>query len=622
VIEPMKRVAVVAAAGDEERLLDELRCLGVVHLLPCAASAGPKLEMIRGRILLLERALVIAQGPKTAAAEAVPPATAATVERGLETAQALVDVVRDRDRLREEARELAARQNAQRALGRFDPAEVAALRGRGLFVRLYECERREAGRLERIESVARVAESDGAVILAHVATSVEARLPFRELELPGTSLDEIDEELSRSETELVALERRLRSLRGEARSLRASLAFEREAQAFEEARAGIGRDRALCHLHGFCPVGRLGDVIAAATREGWALLATDPGPEDPAPTLLQQPRWVRWFQPVLRFAGVTVGYRECDASGALLVFFALFVGMIVGDAGYGCLMLIATCVATWRLPPSRRRALPLFFIASATVVAWGALTGMWFGVRRWGEFPPLRALVLPAIDAFGEDSRPLLRFCLLLGTIQLTVAHAWAAVRAGAVRSLAELGRTLFVWGSYLAATWLLLGDAPGWAIRACFVVGGLLVVLFGEQEGRGILHGVGKGALSAPLTLLAAVGSFSDVISYLRLFAVGLATREVAVAFNGLAGGLGLGSPLAAVGAVVVVAFGHTLNLSLAALGVLVHGLRLNLLEFSRHLDLTWSGIPYEPFRARAADGAPWGNGCVGARQRKEAYP
>jgi len=85
-------------------------------------------------------------------------------------------------------------------------------------------------------------------------------------------------------------------------------------------------------------------------------------------------------------------------------------------------------------------------------------------------------------------------------------------------------------------------------------------------------------------------------------LFAIGLASKEVAVAFNRLALEVGFDDVVAALGAALLVLLGHSVNLLLGALGVVVHGLRLNLLEFSRHLNMTWSGIPYEPFRLLTA--------------------
>lgn len=96
------------------------------------------------------------------------------------------------------------------------------------------------------------------------------------------------------------------------------------------------------------------------------------------------------------------------------------------------------------------------------------------------------------------------------------------------------------------------------------------------------------------PLTL---VSFFTDIISYVRLFAVGVATVAVMDAFNGMAMSIGFGNMLTGAAAVLILLFGHSLNLVLAGLAVLVHGVRLNTLEFSTHKGLTWSGHTFHPF-------------------------
>ena len=84
-------------------------------------------------------------------------------------------------------------------------------------------------------------------------------------------------------------------------------------------------------------------------------------------------------------------------------------------------------------------------------------------------------------------------------------------------------------------------------------------------------------------------IGNFVDVFSYVRLFAVGLATYEVAKAFNGMATGIIVP---------VVLLVGHSLNIAMAVMGVMVHGLRLNALEFSSHIGVEWTGRKFSPFK------------------------
>jgi V/A-type H+-transporting ATPase subunit I len=125
-----------------------------------------------------------------------------------------------------------------------------------------------------------------------------------------------------------------------------------------------------------------------------------------------------------------------------------------------------------------------------------------------------------------------------------------------------------------------------------------LLVLVFAGQAGVGWRARVRDALANAGPNVFGLIGCFGDVVSYLRLFAVGLATKEVAVAFNDLALQLGLSPVWSGVGLVLVLFLGHSVNLMLAVLSVLVHGVRLNVMEFSNHLSLTWAGTPFVPFR------------------------
>jgi len=126
------------------------------------------------------------------------------------------------------------------------------------------------------------------------------------------------------------------------------------------------------------------------------------------------------------------------------------------------------------------------------------------------------------------------------------------------------------------------------------FIIGSGLVILFSHPK-----KNIFKGALLSLADLpLKVISSFSDVVSYLRLFAVGYATVAVAMAFNNMALASGINSIFSGIMAALILFLGHVLNILLALMAVIVHGIRLNMLEFSGHLDMEWSGIKYEPFR------------------------
>jgi V/A-type H+-transporting ATPase subunit I len=151
------------------------------------------------------------------------------------------------------------------------------------------------------------------------------------------------------------------------------------------------------------------------------------------------------------------------------------------------------------------------------------------------------------------------------------------------------------LWGLYfLIQTIVFKKPLPGAAIWLIGIGFGINFI-FVQQEGNFF-----KGFLSSfkniiPIALNS-ISCFSDIISYVRLFAVGLATVKVAEAFNEMAAGVGFDS-FAIVGSIFILIFGHSLNMVMAGMSVMVHGVRLKMLEFSGHMELQWSGTKYKPF-------------------------
>ena len=123
------------------------------------------------------------------------------------------------------------------------------------------------------------------------------------------------------------------------------------------------------------------------------------------------------------------------------------------------------------------------------------------------------------------------------------------------------------------------------------------VIVLF-SQSFEDIRKDVGGFVISALLTVLAVVSTLIDVISYIRLYAVGIAGLALSEAFNQMALAVGFHNLFLGIGSVLILVAGHALNIVLGMMAVMVHGLRLNILEFSGHLSLEWTGVEYNPFR------------------------
>ena len=366
-----------------------------------------------------------------------------------------------------------------------------------------------------------------------------------------------------------------------------------------EVRAGMGDDEHVSYLSGYVPARDCDALRDAAAAHAWGTVLDDPEPGEDVPTLLHQARWVRPVRTVFDFLNIYPGYWESDVGWVFLPFFSLFFAMIVGDAGYAVLLIILTAVLQRRLRKVPRHVFHMMYIAAVFTLVWGVINGNYFGIQTLPVF--LTALEVHWI----QDRDNLIDVCFLIGALHLSLAHVWNAVslvRAGAwSKVIAQAGWLLVVWSMFFIARQTVLGRGmPTFLVY--LLIGGIILVAAFMKTPRELKAGWIDHVL-LPLTM---IGNFVDILSYIRLFAVGYASVAVLAAFNGMAAQIGFDSVLTAIAASVLLLFANALNIVLAGLGVLVHAVRLNTLEFSTHKGLAWEGHNlYTPF-AKRRDAAP----------------
>ncbi len=625
-IVPMKMISIVVLDSLRVASLEQLRNVGVLHL-HSAEPSGEELSRLEELRAHFERALVLMPAGEKKGVK--PEADLAACTQAADRVLALTERLRE---LKEELSRLERSKVTIADWGDFRPADVIELAQKGIRLRLFSMRKDEFAALPGELPVFTIKETKKNALVAVVqlqsagaaeagtvdadAAEVDTAIPGIETPLPQAGLSEIHEDMERARSELADIDEQWARL-SESQALIQSGVHKLDVLIeFESARAGMGVDGPLAYITGYAPAETVADLEETARAQGWALLVQEPDEEDPVPTLVKTPRWIGIIQPVFDFLGTVPGYREFDISFWFLLFLSIFFAMIIGDAGYGVLFLGLSIFARLKLKKAPAEPFFLLFVFSACTIIWGSLTGTWFGARQLvGPGSPLSMLVVPTIASFpstGVDSGEMIKqICFMLGTLHLTIAHIKSFVRnLPRLRAFAQLGWLSVVWGMYFLIQVFVMardfsepaiGLLPGISLMHAFLVpvafGLLLVILFGEQKGS-FLKGVGLGLAWFPLRLLNAVTAFSDVVSYIRLFAVGLATVKVAEAFNVMALGVGFGGPLTGVGAALILFLGHALNIAMGSLSIIVHGVRLNVLEFSTHIGMEWTGIPYKPFR------------------------
>lgn len=608
----MKKIYLVSLESFRTETLSKLRDIGVLHLHEVNGQSDV-LEDLQRKRGTIDRALQLLPADKDRKSkqhEAGHPSEKDR-EEALLVAKRIEKQSDERNSHRESIDRLQREMDRIDALGDFDPKDIEFLRDKGVNLHLFEVQKDKLGDFPTdITSFTVHSSKQSTVFAAIVEPDADLFRKFEEFPLPDMSRTEMEREIRSHQEQIGKRDQELFSLCKYRSLLTKSLALLDADIEFESVRSGLNSEGELIYLSGFVPEKQLDELRSGAQANGWALLVQDPDPGEPIPTLVENPKPVRIIKPVFNFMGTVPGYYEYDISFFFLIFLTLFLAMIIGDAGYGFILLGTTLYSALKTKKKKGRITnfhSLLFVMSSATIIWGAITGVWFGSEAISEMPFFSMLTIDAIAGFGgEAAQDNIKYlCFIIGTVHLSIAHIWNFItewkRNNKLRAISQLGWLSMVLGLYFVVLYLVLDqDLYPIPTFSLYMIGiGLAaVMLLSEQEGH-FFKGVLKGVANFLPTALDSISAFSDIISYIRLFAVGLATVEIAKSFNAMAADMG-NTVIGIIGGIIILLIGHGLNIAMAALSVVVHGVRLNLLEFSGHLGMEWTGIPYNPFRDR----------------------
>lgn len=562
-----------------------LRAKGVFHVEYSQPPKGKDLLILHDDAALLDQALEVLSGAQTLGlAVSLPDQKAMDWKTA---ARHTIDLWKRLDYLREFSKGLSRRIEEWELWGDFDPDRIRQLSERGVHVKLFALAQKEFSTFPADIFIKKLTVKAGIVYcIAFAREKIET--PFKEVELPKMSLAKMKARLEEDRKVINNIEEEIaKCLRFRVGLIEAKERLRKEIE-FQKALNGMGQEGQLAFLQGYAPQEAEASLTALAKKEKWGVLISDPAEEDSPPTLIRSPKWVSLVEPVYKLMEVVPGYRELDVSPLFLLFLSLFFGMIIGDAGYGAVYFTLTFLARRKYGEKLKdkKVFPLFYLFSFSAIMWGVLTGTYFG-QQWYLARGFKALA-PALN----NVKFLMAFCFLLGAVQLSLAHAWSAIRKlPSKTAFADVGFICLLWAGFLLAKMFILGDAFPRAGIWLVWAGAALIVLFVSPK-KDFLRTIGSGLGTLAL---GAMGNFGDVVSYIRLFAVGLAGVAVADSVNTLAQGAG-GNIIARV---LILFIGHSINIILGPMSVLVHGIRLNILEFSLlHGNVTWSGLAYKPLK------------------------
>ena len=622
-IAEMKQVSMVVQTKDKESTLDALAELGLVHLEDFQYSS-PEVDAALARKNRAESAYNFLISFKSK--DDQPPLS-------LEVSEAVEELLRLKDELKAAMEQEAALEKQITGLeswGDFDPSDVKFLANKGYHLKIYKASASRIDNIEDLEGhVVILKEDKKELVFAHLTRESVTLDNYEEFSLPEQSLSAMRAEKNELEAKIGELTGMAQKYCGLAPALDTHLEELDSNLQYWIAKANTVDEGNLTALVGYLPADEIENLRKWARQNSVALALKEPESFESVPTLVRNPRWLQIVEPVFKFMGTVPGYKELDISLVFLCFFTVFFAMIIGDAAYGSIFFLAGLGLVIYYAKFKKEKPPLavvlFTILGLATIIWGSINGSWFGSPELIKDTVLEKLVIrqltegfsfytPAGEFYkvlsGQDVIMLL--CFIIAIFHLTIAQVWNFLRALANRSLQALGQVGWMLINF-GLFYLVLDMVARFNLDQALGAGGLvadmslniiivglaLIILFGSQKPSGnFLKGLLGGLGDLPSTVLGSISAFGDIISYVRLFAMGLAGAEIARAFNNMAGDLLSGNTF--IFGVLILLVGHIFNFVLCSLGVLVHGIRLKMLEFSGRLGIQWSGREYDPFRFR----------------------
>lgn len=615
-IEKMTKYSFVLLKEQTEGFLEKLQSLGVMDITrsvkPFDAESVAMLEKNTRR----KKAIKILESLDYSKDEdytAILDAEKATAIEGCKTENTLSASTR-LEELHTELSDAIRKANDIAHWGEFDKAAIDGLEARGMKIRFY-CVAEKAFKPEwtdnyAIEVIAR--EGKKVYFVTVAPTDAEYNFPLEENLVPSMSPAEAEAKIKSIEEEIIATKGKLLFLKDNfLEHIKKTLARkDAELDRYMAQNAGESAAEGMLDVFtGFAPISEDGRMKTALDAMDVYYIAEAAVEEDNPPIKLRNNWFARQFEVLTGMYGMPV-YGEFDPTPILAPFFLLFFSMCMGDAGYGILLIVIGLVLKYRMADSGLGKMHrlVTFLGIGTLIV-GLFLGTFFGMSiletswmpSWlkavcvdGWFPDGKIAGFPAqmVLAVGIG---VLHICLAM-----VVKSIGFTKRFGFKKTVGTWGWTLLIVGGIILAALgtmeILGGEVLKWAVIVLAVVSGLAIYPF-NTPGRNPLANIGSGLWD---TYNMATGLLGDVLSYIRLYALGLAGGMLGNAFN-IMGTMILDIPIPAVNwifCIVVLIFGHLLNLAMSCLGAFVHPLRLTFVEYFKNSGYEGTGAAYNPLK------------------------
>ena len=619
-IQKMKKLTFLVTNKEYEQFLIDIRQLGVIHIEEL--QAGATSDELQAGLALAERYKNAFKVLDYAADAYTAPDEPLTVDLEDTSALALLDTVEalsaDELSLKHQLDAVEKDITALEPWGEFRWDDLRALEEQGHVATFYVCPAKLFKQEWRDQYYATPISERGGKLYFVTFSAERPDITAEALALPEKPLSEYCDEKARLEKEIESVHNQMLAVNEQYRDTIAAGQLENENN-ISLSKVHLSHesiaDDAVRLLVGWTLAEKAEPVVDYLEKAHIYYELADPAFDDDVPIQIQNNKFASLFEPILRMYSLP-NYHDIDPLPLFAPFFMLFFGLCMGDAGYGALILAISVAICIMKPGIRKYGLLGVCLGGMTIIC-GLITGTFFGIDLatvdWAWIKPLQPYFLndsKKESFFGYS--PMMVISVIIGLVQVLIGMTMAGCKA--VKNYGWVyGVGKFSWVTALVSATILFG-LPLFGVELSQVVQYVLYGLIGlsvlgifflnspaayKRPVVGAAMNVGSGLWA---TYGMATGLLGDLLSYIRLFALGLTGGVLGSVFNSLATDMtsSMSWGIRWLPFILILLFGHSINFALCMISSFVHPMRLTFVEYFKNAEFEGGGNEYDPFRVK----------------------
>ncbi|MBN2570640.1 MAG: hypothetical protein JXA68_00815 [Ignavibacteriales bacterium] len=592
-IVPMKKYSFLIYHKEFDEFLESIRKIGVLHIIEKKDELDNKIkdkikftQQIDSIIKFLESRNIVQEN--------------ATIEK--DAKYIIEDIISKQNESESLKQQLTIIHKEIRLIepwGQFSNNLINKLKEKNIQLKFYSCSEKSFKKEWLDEYTIEIIDKIGATIyfVAIFTSNSPVDFPLEEIKLPSRTLEELTGEKEKIEKTLEEIstifddyaKKYIPLLKKIKLTINSETEFDTVVwNTIEEA------ENKIKIIEGWVPEPKEEELLQYLANKEIVYLSNKPIPDDKVPILLKNNKFSKLFEPIGKLFSLP-SYQELDLTAFFAPFFMMFFGFCLGDAAYGLLFVIGATIAKFKLKKEFKPILTLIQLLGVATIIFGTLSGTFFGIDLIKE----RYDFLGNLNNFFLDANKMFYLSFIVGGIQVLwgmIVKAMNITRQfGFPFTISTIG-WIFLLVSMTAIMLLqsngIIADASI-LIYICLAISGVMILFFNDPKAK-IYARVGKGIWDIYTTV---TGVFGDLLSYIRLFALGISSAILGNVVNQIAtqfSNIPFAGPVVFI---VILLVGHIANIAISSLGSFVHPMRLTFVEFYKNAGFTGGGLEYKPF-------------------------